>query len=67
MTSFSNILNFLLIANSFILIILILNQNENSKETINKQNTVSVGNPLEKFTWFFLFLEFNFLCIRIKI
>ena len=59
-----NSLNILLLVNSSLLILLILNQNESNKEVTN--NTNSATNPLEKFTWGCLVLQFVFFLIKTK-
>ena len=61
-----NSLNILLLLNSSLLIFLILNQNESNKELTNNTNSASTTNPLEKFTWGCLFLQFVFFLIKTK-
>jgi preprotein translocase subunit SecG len=61
-----NSLNIVLIINSFLLILFILNQNETNKELTTTTNSSSTSNPLEKFTWGCLFLQFVFLLIKTK-
>jgi hypothetical protein len=56
--------NFLVGINSFTLIFLILNQNDNTKEFLLKKTKLT--NPLEKFTWILLTLEFILFLIKIK-
>jgi len=58
----NNQLNFFLLINSITLILLILNQNENSRD----YNSIVSLNPLEKFTWFSLILELGIFLIKIK-
>jgi hypothetical protein len=64
-----NPLIFSLLINSILPIILILNQNDNTKEidkngsSINQSNT----NPLEFLTWITLIVQFFLLLIRTKI
>jgi hypothetical protein len=57
-------LNLLLLLNSIIIVILILNQNDNIKDSFINQRVNT--NPLEKITWISLFLELSFLLIKIK-
>lgn len=57
----------LLILNSIFLIGLILNQNDNTKDSISTQKSSSLTNPLEKITWFSLILQLNLLLIKIKL
>jgi preprotein translocase subunit SecG len=46
-----NSLTFILAINSLVLIGLILNQNDTSKESISNQNSSSSTNPFENLTW----------------
>lgn len=62
MIELNNQLNFFLLINSITLILLILNQNENSRD----YNSIVSLNPLEKFTWFSLILELGIFLIKIK-
>jgi hypothetical protein len=57
-------LNLILLGNSLLAILFILNQNESSKET--NANSNSVTNPLENFTWGCLFLQLILLLIKTK-
>ena len=57
-------LNLLLFINSIIIVILILNQNDNIKESFINQRVNT--NPIEKITWIFLFFELSLLLIKIK-
>lgn len=66
MAFLSTILTNLILINSSFLVILILNQNEDTRDFSN-QNTKSLINPLERLTWISLFLQFVFLLIQIKI
>jgi preprotein translocase subunit SecG len=59
-------LNTFLVLNSFILIGLILTQNENTKEVAGTQNSSNLTNPFEKITWISFFFQFSFLLIKIK-
>ena len=61
-----NSLNILLMVNSVLTILFVLNQNENNKELTTNTNSSSIVNPLEKFTWGCLFLQFIFLLIKTK-
>ncbi len=61
-----NSLNILLLLNSSLLILLILNQNESNKELTSNTASASATNPLEKFTWGCLFLQFVFFLIKTK-
>jgi preprotein translocase subunit SecG len=59
-------LNIILLANSILAIILILNQNESSKELTANSNSTSTSNPLEKITWGSLFFQLLLLLIKTK-
>ena len=61
-----NSLNILLMGNSFLTIILILNQNESNKDLTTNSNSSSVVNPLEKFTWGCLFLQLILFLVKTK-
>lgn len=61
-----NIVTFLLILNSVITIGLILNQNESAKDATSNTST-QVTNPLEKFTWLCVFIEFLLFLIKSKL
>ena len=61
-----NPLNIMLLLNSSLLILFILNQNESNKEFTTTSNAASTSNPLEKFTWGCLFLQFIFFLIKTK-
>jgi hypothetical protein len=58
-------LNNLLILNSTILILLVLNQNDYEKASIINQNRSS--SFLENFTWIIILFEFILFLIKIKI
>lgn len=60
-----NIVTFLLILNSVILIGLILNQNESAKDATSN-TTTQITNPLEKLTWLCLFMELVLFLIKSK-
>lgn len=64
---FINPLIVILILNSFLIIGLILNQNEVTKSTITAQSSSSAKNPIEQLTWVSLILQLNLLLIKIKI
>jgi len=59
-------LTFLSFANSFLTIVLVLNQNESTKDSKTNQNSVTPSNPLENFTWGCLILQFILLLIKLK-
>lgn len=61
-----NSLNILLMGNSFLTIIFILNQNESNKDLTTNSNSSSVVNPLEKFTWGCLFLQLILFLVKTK-
>jgi preprotein translocase subunit SecG len=58
--------NLILLINSIFTIGLILNQNENTKDTTNK-NKSSASNPLEKITWICVIFQFVLLLVKVKI
>jgi len=60
-------LNFILLINSILIIGLILNQNESTKDSVNKQTQSSSTNPLEKFTWIGVSIQLFLLIIKAKI
>ncbi len=60
-----NIMTSLLILNSILIVIFILNQNESARDAMS-QNSSSLQNPFEKITWIALLFEFSLLLIRIK-
>lgn len=62
-----NPLTLILITNSVILIGLILNQNETTKDSLTKQNSKSSSNPFEKVTWICLIIELILLLLKTKI
>ena len=67
MIQIDNSLTFILAINSLILIGLILNQNDTSKESINNQNSSSSTNPFENLTWIVGIFQLSLLLIKIKI
>lgn len=66
MVQVTSSLNIILLANSILAIILILNQNESSKELTANSNSTSTSNPLEKITWGSLFVQLLLLLIKTK-
>lgn len=60
-----NIMTSLLILNSILIVIFILNQNESARDAMS-QSSSSLQNPFEKITWIALLFEFSLLLIRIK-
>lgn len=62
----TNSLNLLLLGNSFLIIIFILNQNESSKDLTTSTNSSSMSNPLERFTWICLFLQLILFLLKTK-
>ena len=62
-----NPLTLILITNSVILIGLILNQNETTKDSLTKQSAKSSSNPFEKITWGCLIIELVLLLLKTKI
>ena len=61
-----NSLTFILAINSLVLIGLILNQNDTSKESISNQNSSSSTNPFENLTWIIGIFQLSLLLIKIK-
>jgi len=61
-----NSLNILLMGNSFLTVVFILNQNESNKDLTTNSNSSSVVNPLEKFTWGCLFLQLILFLLKTK-
>ena len=54
----------------FIIIALILNQNETTKDAVSNSagtNSSEISNPLQNLTWFCIILEFLFFLIKSKI
>jgi len=62
-----NSLTVILAINSLVLIGLILNQNDTSKESINNQNSSSSTNPFENLTWIVGIFQLSLLLIKVKI
>jgi preprotein translocase subunit SecG len=59
-------LTLILLINSIGIIVLILNQNESSKDSLTTQNSASSLNPFEKFTWISFLLQLSILLIKVK-
>lgn len=57
----------ILLINSFILIGLILNQNETAKENLMSQASRSSINPLERLTWGSVIIQLSLLVLKLKI
>jgi preprotein translocase subunit SecG len=53
--------------NSFLTIVLVLNQNDSTKDSKTVQTSTSPSNPLENFTWVCLFIQFLLLLLKLKI
>jgi preprotein translocase subunit SecG len=62
-----NPLTLILIGNSIVLIGLILNQNETTKDSLTKQTSKASSNPFEKITWICLIIELVLLLLKTKI
>jgi hypothetical protein len=62
-----NSLTLILTINSIVLIGLILNQNDTSKDSITNQNSSSATNPFETITWVSGIFQLSLLLIKIKI
>jgi hypothetical protein len=60
-------LTFLILLNSFFTITLVLNQNDSAKDSASVQNSSSISNPLEKFTWICLIIQLILLLLKTKI
>lgn len=65
MSELTSPLTLFLLINSFLATILILNQNESSKESLNQKSLII--NPFEKFTWVSLFIQLILLLIKTKV
>jgi preprotein translocase subunit SecG len=57
----------ILLMNSIVLIGLILNQNESTKDSLMSQTARSSVNPLERLTWISLLFQLILLVIKIKV
>ena len=66
MVQVTSSLNIILLANSIFALVLILNQNESSKELTANSNSTSTSNPLENLTWASLFFQLLLLLIKTK-
>ena len=66
MVQVTSSLNFILLANSLLAIIFILNQNESSKDLTSNNSSNSIPNPLENLTWGCLFFQLILLLIKTK-
>ncbi len=58
--------NIVFICNSIFLIILILNQNDNTKDSLTTQNSTSSKNPLEIATWISFAFQLTIWLVKIK-
>lgn len=67
MTEVTSPLNILLLINSIAIVGFILNQNDNTKDSLTNQNSVVSKNPFENLTWISLFIQFSLLLIKVKI
>lgn len=65
MIEFNDSLPFFLIINSIFILGLILSQNDSAKDSITSSPSSSI-NPLQRFTWGSLVLQFGLLLIKIK-
>ena len=63
----NNTLTLILGINSLLLIGLILNQNDSTKDSVTNQNSNSLRNPFENITWISLIFQLSLLLIKIKI
>jgi hypothetical protein len=63
----NNTLTLILGINSLLLIGLILNQNDSTKDSVTSQNSNSLRNPFENITWISLIVQLSLLLIKIKI
>ena len=66
-TLFTTPLTFFSFLNSFLTIILVLNQNESTKDSKTLQNSTPRANPLENFTWICLGIQLVLLLIKVKL
>jgi preprotein translocase subunit SecG len=64
--TYNNPLNLILIVNSILIVLFILNQNESNKDLLNAKKSDDITNPFEKVTWAALIFEFIILLIKIK-
>lgn len=56
----------ILILNSILIIGLILNQNDTTKDALSTQSSTTLQNPLERITWFSLGLQCYLIVVKIK-
>lgn len=61
-----NSVNVLLIGNSLLTVLFILNQNDSNKELSRTNNSSSAVNPLERFTWVCLFIQLILFLLKTK-
>jgi hypothetical protein len=61
-----NSVNVLLIGNSLLTVLFILNQNDSNKELSKTNNSSSAVNPLERFTWVCLFIQLILFLLKTK-
>jgi len=62
-----NSFSYLILGNSVLLVIFILNQNESGKDSNNTQISSSVPNPLEQGTWVCFMLQLILLLVQVKL
>ena len=67
MTELNSPFILLLLINSIITIILILNQNESTKDFTSSQNSNLSTNPLENITWVCLIIQLILVLIQTKL
>jgi len=67
MTELNSPFILLLLINSIITIILILNQNESIKDFTSSQNSNISANPLENITWVCLIIQLILVLIQTKL
>jgi preprotein translocase subunit SecG len=61
-----NFLTIILLINSILLIGLILNQNETSKDATSNSGTIEISNPLQNFTALIVFFQFILFILKLK-
>jgi len=67
MTELNSPFILLLLINSIVTIILILNQNESTKDFTSSQNSNLSTNPLESITWVCLIIQLILVLIQTKL
>ena len=67
MTELNSPFILLLLINSIITIILILNQNESTKDFTSSQNSNMSANPLENITWVCLIIQLILVLLQTKL